>query len=63
MAVSYTHLDYESAVAEFSECVERGVMSGQALYNRGMCYIQMGETEKGQADLEASLAQEPAQVG
>ena len=40
-------------------------MPEQALYNRGMCYLQLGDTEKGQADLEASLAQgtEQTEVG
>ena len=55
--------DYETAVAEFTECLEQGVMPEQALYNRGMCYIQLGDTEKGQADLEASLTQGIAQAG
>ena len=49
--------DYETAVEGFTECLARNVMSEQALYNRGMCYLQLGDTEKGQADLEASLSQ------
>lgn len=53
--------DYEAAVEGFTECLAQGIMAEQALYNRGMCYLQLGDTEKGQADLEASLSQGAAQ--
>ena len=57
--------DHEAAIEGFTECLEQNIMPEQALYNRGMCYLQLGDTEKGQADLEASLAQgtEQTEVG
>lgn len=48
--------DYAAAVEAFTDCIEQQIQTQQALYNRGMCYLQLGEDEKGQADLEASLS-------
>lgn len=50
--------DYPAAIEAFTVCIDGKFMLAQSLYNRGMCYLQLGDNDKGQADLSASLALE-----
>lgn len=50
--IFYTEKQYEQAISEFSRAIEVNPIYIEALYRRGVSYLEMGDFEKGRTDID-----------
>lgn len=49
--ILYLQQDYRTAIANYTKSIEKESDFAEAYFNRGLCYIKIGENEKGIEDL------------